>query len=81
METALKLARAGDGIVLVQDAVFALRSPSRECRIEDASRKGLRLYALKADMDARSVKATPAVETIDYDRLVELLIQYERTFS
>ena len=81
METALRLAMPEDGIILTQDAVLALRSAPKEISIEEASRKNLKFYALKADMDARSIKPIAGVKTIDYDDLVELLSQYESTFS
>jgi len=81
MQTALRLAKSEDGIILTQDAVLALRSAPKEISIEEASRKNLTFYALKADMDARSIKSIAGVKTIDYDDLVELLSQYESTFS
>jgi len=43
--------------------------------------KNLKIYALKADMDARSVKPITGLKTIDYYDLVELLSQYESTYS
>jgi tRNA 2-thiouridine synthesizing protein B len=81
METALRLAKPGDGIILTQDAVLALRSAPKEIDIEEASRKDLKFYALKVDMDARSIKPIAGVKTIDYDDLVELVSQYESTYS
>jgi len=81
MQTALSLAKPEDGIILAQDAVLALRSTPKEINIEEASRKNIRFYAIKADMDARSVKHIEGVKIIDYDDLVELLNQYESTFS
>jgi len=81
MEDAIRLVKAEDGIVLTQDAVLALRSVPKEINIEEASRKNIRFYAIKADMDARSVKQIESVKIIDYDGLVELLSQYESTFS
>jgi tRNA 2-thiouridine synthesizing protein B len=81
MENALKLARAGDGIALTQDAVLALRSTPEGVNIEEAARKGVKVYPLKTDMDARSIKVTPFVQPIDYDVLIELLSEYDGTFS
>jgi sulfur relay protein TusB/DsrH len=81
IEDVIKLARAGDGIVLTQDAVLSLKSAPKEVDFEEISRKGLKLYALKADMDARSVKSVRFVEVIDYDTLIELLAKYDSTFS
>ena len=81
METALRLAMPGDEIILTQDAVLALRSVPKEISIREASRRKLKFYALKADVNARSIKPIAGVKTIDYDDLVELLSQCESTFS
>jgi tRNA 2-thiouridine synthesizing protein B len=81
IEDAIRLAKAGDGIVLTQDAVLALRSAPKEESIEEASRNKIKIYAIKADMDARSLKEIAWVKTIDYDDLVELLGQYKNTCS
>ena len=81
IEDAIRLAKAGDGIVLTQDAVLALRSAPKEDSIEEAWRKNIKIYAIKADMDARSLKEIAWVKTIDYDDLVELLGQYKNTCS
>jgi tRNA 2-thiouridine synthesizing protein B len=81
METALRLAMPEDGIILTQDAVLALRSAPKEIDMQEALNKNLKLYALKVDMDARSVKTIPGVEMIDYDEFIELLFQYESILS
>jgi tRNA 2-thiouridine synthesizing protein B len=81
MESTLKLAKPGDGIVLMQDAVLALRSAPRVIDIGGKSLSEVRLYALKADMEARSIQPNRLIEVIDYDRLIELLGKYDSTFS
>ena len=81
MRTALSLAKPEDGVILAQDAVLALSSTPKEINIEEASRKNVKFYAIKADMDARSVKPIEGVKIIDYDGLIELLSQYESTYS
>jgi tRNA 2-thiouridine synthesizing protein B len=81
MSGVLGLAKPGDGVILTQDAVFALRSAQSGNTVEKASGRGIRFYAVKADTDARSVRPISSVKLIDYDDLVELLSQYESTFS
>ena len=81
MENTLRLARPGDAIVLVQDAVFVFISSPRDRALDDALAKGLKVFAMKADLDARSVKAPSGVETIGYRELVELITRYEGTVS
>jgi sulfur relay protein TusB/DsrH len=76
----LKLAKPEDGILLIQDAVFLLRSwPA--IGIEEGLMKDLKFYALKQDMDARSVRSIAGVKAIGYDDLVELLTEYDNCFS
>jgi len=81
MESTLRLARPGDAIVLIQDAVFFFRSSTRDRVLNDALVRGLKVFAMKADLDARSMKAPSGVEIIGYDEFVELVIRYERTVS
>lgn len=78
---AAKLAKSGDGLVLLQDAVLALRSPIAQGTIEKVRRNGVSVYALKPDMEARGVQESANVSAIDYDDLVELIVHFERTFS
>ena len=77
----LELARPGDGILMIQDALFIFRLPSDDHTIEDALARGLKIYALKVDLEARSVTPPPGVEIVEYDGFVELLTGYERTVS
>ena len=84
LQTVINLARPGDGIVLMQDAVLAIRigsELSKDSWIRSASTRGVKLYAINADLEARSVEGTPAVESITIDNLVELLWKYDRTYS
>ena len=81
MENALRVARPGDAIVLIQDAVFTFMSSQRDRALDDALTRGLKVFAMKLDLDARSVKAPSGVEIIGYDGLVELITRYERTVS
>jgi tRNA 2-thiouridine synthesizing protein B len=81
MNSVLRLAKPGDGVIVTQDAVLALRSTQKENSINKASGRGIKFYAVKADIDARSVRPLRSVKLIDYDDLVELLSQYESTFS
>jgi len=67
--------------VLIQNAVFVLRPSPRDRALDDALAMGLKLFAMKADLDARSVEAPSSVEVIGYDELVELITRYERTVS
>jgi len=78
---ASRFARLGDAIVLIQDAVFVLRPSPRDRGLDDAFGKGMKIFALKADLDARSAKAPLGVEMIGHEGLLEHVTRYERTVS
>lgn len=67
--------------MLIQDAVFVFRPSPRDRALDGALAKGLKLSAMKADLDARSVEAPSSVEAIGYDELVELITRYGKTLS
>jgi len=81
MENALRVARPGDAIVLIQDAVFILMSSQTDRALDDALATGLKLFAMKADLGARSVEAPSSVEVIGYDELTEPITRYAKTLS
>ena len=81
LETVLTLARPDDGIILIQDGVFALGSEGERSRLAASSKSGIRIYALKPDIEARSIKSPDYVDVREYDGLIELLERYDRTFS
>ena len=81
LDTVISLARSGDGIVLMQDAVLAVKLALEGSSISVAVAKGVKLYGIDADLKARSVKAVPPVESITYDDLVELLCKHNGTYS
>jgi sulfur relay protein TusB/DsrH len=67
--------------VLIQNAVFVFRPSPRDRTLDDALAMGLKLFAMKADLDARSVEAPSSVEVIGYDELVELITRHGKTLS
>jgi sulfur relay protein TusB/DsrH len=75
---ALKLAKSGDAVVLIQEGVVVTTEDSE---IENLAQRGVKILALKADMDARKINVRHGVESVDYEQLVDLLIRYERSFS
>jgi sulfur relay protein TusB/DsrH len=76
-----KLAKSGDAIVLIQDGVAVTARAEEDSGIENLVRRGVRIVALKTDMDARKLSMKLSVEGIDYEQLVDLMIRYDRTFS
>ncbi len=74
----IALARPGDAVVLMEDAVYAAGaaetpfSPS----IRDGLSRGVVLYALTADLAARGV--SPDLPQVDYDGLLDLIAAHAR---
>ncbi len=81
MHHVLQLTKPGDVVLLMQDAVLALKSVKDSHRIEQSSSKGIKFYAARSDAKARSMKQTPSVKFVDYDEIVELLLQCDNTYS
>ena len=77
----LKLAKSGDAVVLIQDGVVVAARPAEDSGIENLVQRGVKILAVKADMDTRRLDMKHGVEGIDYEQLVDLLIRYDRTFS
>ena len=67
--------------MLIQYAVFVFRPSPRDRALDGALAKDLKLFAIKADLDARSVEAPSSVEVIGCGELVELITRYGRTLS
>ncbi|MBN7820601.1 sulfurtransferase complex subunit TusB [Bowmanella sp. Y26] len=68
-----------DGIVLIQDAVYALQGHQQawysllmQCE---------QLYVLQDDLYARGIKAADAICTIDYPQLVALTLKFDKVMS
>jgi sulfur relay protein TusB/DsrH len=78
-ETILSLAQQGDGVIIAQDAVFSVKTNPSD--LDSASKRGVTIFAVKADLEARAISAPQFIHSIDYVRFVELLAEYARTFS
>ncbi len=78
---AFELAKSDDAIALIQDGVVAASHDAADDRIRDLLQKGVKILALKADMEARHLSMKGGIEGIDYEQLVDLLIRHDRTFS
>ena len=80
-DLAFTLAKSGDAVVLIQDGVVVTTRAAEDSGIENLVQRGVKMLALKADMDARKLNMKHGVEGIDYEQVVDLLIRYDRTFS
>lgn len=73
-----------DGILLLEDGVFGI-IPSAPCAksLQSLIKQGVTVYALIDDVKARGIEAKSAVniQLIDYDKFVQLTIDYRRVQS
>ena len=74
LESCLRLAQAGSALLLIEDGVYAAtRGNAAEARLKDAMAR-LKVYALKADLEARGVagRVMEGIELVDYGGFVDL---------
>ena len=76
--------RAGDAILLIEDAVLATRKGSRAEELLQEALKTCAVFGLGPDLTARGIKAGDmfaAVRLVDYGGFVDLVTQYQRTHA
>jgi tRNA 2-thiouridine synthesizing protein B len=66
LESCLQIAKEGDSILFIEDGVFAAHM-----RLEKAEEKGVAVYLLEADTEARGV--TTSLPVVDYRGFVDLV--------
>ena len=74
LESCLRLAQPGSALLLIEDGVYAAtRGNAAEAQLKDAMAR-LKVYALKADLEARGVAARvmEGIELVDYGGFVDL---------
>jgi tRNA 2-thiouridine synthesizing protein B len=74
LESCLRLAQSGSALLLIEDGVYAAtRGNAAEARLKDAMAR-LKVYALKADLEARGVagRVMEGIELVDYGGFVDL---------
>ena len=74
----LVLARPGDAVALIEDAVYGAGSVPTPMTplLEAAAALGIEVYALEPDLRARGVTTT--LPTVDYGGLVDLIAAHDR---
>lgn len=74
LESCLRLAQSGSALLLIEDGVYAAtRGNAAEARLKEAMAR-LKVYALKADLEARGVagRVMDGIELVDYGGFVDL---------
>lgn len=77
LQTAVELTEKGgdNGIILLSDATFMLISEKPSWKLKKASSRGVRIYALRNDVEKRGIIAQKFFEIVDYSRLVDILLE------
>jgi tRNA 2-thiouridine synthesizing protein B len=82
-ESCLRIAQAGNAVLLIEDGIYAATvGGGTEARVREVS-AGLKVYALKPDLDARgmSEKVIAGVTLVDYGGFVDLVAQHNTSHS
>lgn len=77
IQTAVEIGeKSGDnGIILLSDAAFMLINGEFSMTLREANTNGVNIYALRNDVEKRGIKVQPFVEVVDYDSLVDILLE------
>jgi len=77
LQTAVEIGeKSGDnGIILLSDAVFMLINEEISMKLREINTKGVNIYTLKNDVEKRGIKVQPFVEIVDYNSLVDILLE------
>ncbi len=80
----LKWVKPSDGVVFIHEGIYIAKKRPENLwsSVKNLKAKGVPLYMLKADVDARALKEIPPIfEVVDYDRLIDFITSYQRVFS
>ena len=77
LQTAVEIGEKGgdNGIILLSDAAFMLINEETSMKLREANTKGVNIYALRNDVKKRGIQVQPFFEVIDYDFLVDTLLE------
>ncbi len=78
LELCLRALSSGDGVLLIEDGVYALMSPDQKL---STLPDNCAVFVLGSDATARGLPASAPAETIDYDRFVALCVEYDQVLS
>ena len=77
LQSCLRLAKAGQALLLIEDAIYAATSGAAESSGLCDALGQLKVYALQADIDARGMtgKIVDGVTAVDYAGFVDLVAE------
>lgn len=79
LTSCLRVIGANDGLLLSGDAAYALQPGTAP--FTELSARGLKLFVLAEDAQARALAVPDWAEAIDYPAFVELSIHYDKVNS
>ncbi|MGY2343270.1 sulfurtransferase complex subunit TusB [Pseudomonas sp. SDO5532_S415] len=79
LSSCLRLIGADDALLLSGDAAYALQPGTAPFTALEA--RGLKLYVLAEDVQARAIEVPDWAESIDYPAFVELSIHHDKVNS
>jgi tRNA 2-thiouridine synthesizing protein B len=83
LERCLRTCEKGSAVLLIEDGVYGgLKGSIIEDKVKDAM-KGVKVYALEADIDSRGIKdhLMEGVQLVDYSGFVDLSIEHDKVQS
>jgi len=83
LDTCLRMAQPGHGILFIEDGVYAATQGSAVQERLQAACANLSVFALQPDMDARGVagKLIEGVTLVDYAGFVDLVEKFDTSHS
>jgi tRNA 2-thiouridine synthesizing protein B len=81
--TCLRYARRGSAVLLIEDGVYAAaRDTAVSTQVQEAL-KGVSIYALKPDVEARGMqnRVLDGVRLVDYEGFVDLVVEHNAVQS
>ncbi len=84
LESCLRLARKGSGVLLIEDGVYAALKGSAVSDVVAKRTEDFKFFVLAPDIEARGIGEMPlidGVEAIDYGGFVDLVAEYDAVHS
>jgi tRNA 2-thiouridine synthesizing protein B len=83
LETCLRHARPGSAVLLIEDGVYAAAKGSAVSQLVQDALKGVAIYALRSDVEARGMqdRVMDGVRLVDYAGFVDLVAGHDAVQS
>jgi len=83
LESCLRLAKPGQALLLIEDAVYAATAVGAASSGLDKAAQKLKVYALQPDVEARGLagKVIDGVTAVDYGGFVDLVAEHSTSQS